>query len=349
MKIQLEKYRAHNIVKNISEKTGLETHEDCLELAMPLKEQFGKGRMISFKLSNGISFMMFNGTLEEDLVIQMPPKVYQPITFSYVVKGAMSHQLVNDEILYSLEPLQSSISTNQYKKKQLFCIEANVPQSIVLVMVNRDHYFDKVDCYIKDMPPKMQDIFNDKKSENKFLYEANYSTRISDIISEIKNDLNKDIVRSTFVEGKILELISYSIRQFRDDNEVDRKQILLRQADVDKIQIAKQILEKELLSPPTIKQLSKRIGVNQNKLKYAFKEMYDSTIRTYIINRRLDIARVMMLSGDKKLAEIAKEVGYSNYGHFSRIFKRRYDLLPKEYSRHTSQRISFTIGDEDDD
>jgi len=57
----------------------------------------------------------------------------------------------------------------------------------------------------------------------------------------------------------------------------------------------------------------------------------------------LEIARVMILSGELSLAEIAKEVGYSNYGHFSRLFKRRYDSLPKEYARNTAQRVQVTI------
>jgi len=349
MLIKLEKYRAHNIVENIARQSALETKLDCLELAMSIEPTLGQGKMLSFKLSNGISFLMFNGTLKEDLHIHMPPKLFQPICFHYVVKGSLSHFLMNEEIQYSLRPLQSSISTNQHKRKQHIVINQGEEQSVLIIMINREKYFEKVDCYINDMPPKMQDIFNDIKSENKFLYEANYSMRVGDIITDIKNDLNKDIVRSTFVEGKILELISYSVRQFRDDNEEERKQVLLRQSDVDKIKEAKSIMDQELLNPPTIKQLAKRIGVNQNKLKSAFKEIYDSTIRTYIINKRLDMARALILTDNYTLAEVANEIGYTNYGHFSRLFKRRYDMLPKEYAKHTLKRVELNTEEDKDD
>jgi AraC-like DNA-binding protein len=46
-----------------------------------------------------------------------------------------------------------------------------------------------------------------------------------------------------------------------------------------------------------------------------------------------------LLSGDKRIHEIANEVGYENTNHFINLFKKETGLTPAAYRRTMSDRI----------
>lgn len=64
-----------------------------------------------------------------------------------------------------------------------------------------------------------------------------------------------------------------------------------------------------------------------NKLK----EAKGITLRQYIINYRLKIAKRLLELTDKSVGEIADEVGFSDASYFTKSFKSSVGMTPKEY------------------
>lgn len=93
---------------------------------------------------------------------------------------------------------------------------------------------------------------------------------------------------------------------------------------------AKEILEKTFNNPPTIKCLSKKVGINGNQLKVGFKYLFKTTIRQFVIDLRLEQARQMVLNTRLPLSEICHNVGYTNHGHFSNLYKEKFGLSPRQ-------------------
>lgn len=91
---------------------------------------------------------------------------------------------------------------------------------------------------------------------------------------------------------------------------------------------ARKILEDTFASPPTIKDLSKKVGINSNQLKTGFKYLFGSTIRQFVIGLRLDQAQQLVLNTKLSLGVICNQVGYTNHGHFSKLYKERFGLGP---------------------
>ena len=48
----------------------------------------------------------------------------------------------------------------------------------------------------------------------------------------------------------------------------------------------------------------------------------------WIIKRRLEAARDLILSGKKKVTEACFDVGFKNLSHFSKIYKEAYGVAP---------------------
>lgn len=100
---------------------------------------------------------------------------------------------------------------------------------------------------------------------------------------------------------------------------------------------AKEILEKRFNDPPTIKCLSKKVGINCNQLKIGFKHLFKTTMRQFVIDLRLEQAQQMVLNTRFSLSEICHNVGYTNHGHFSNLYKEKFGLSPRQ-DRKSSQR-----------
>jgi AraC-like DNA-binding protein len=52
---------------------------------------------------------------------------------------------------------------------------------------------------------------------------------------------------------------------------------------------------------------------------------------TYVNQRRIDRAKMLLESGGKTLSEIAAELGFCDHSHFTRVFRKVTTLLPSEY------------------
>jgi len=72
-------------------------------------------------------------------------------------------------------------------------------------------------------------------------------------------------------------------------------------------------------------------GINEHKLKSAFKHIHRKTAFSYLREVRMDYAAGLLREDRLSVIQVANEVGYSNASHFARAFKERHSLLPKAY------------------
>lgn len=72
-------------------------------------------------------------------------------------------------------------------------------------------------------------------------------------------------------------------------------------------------------------------GINEHKLKSAFKHIHGKTAFSYLREVRMDYAAKLLQADRLSVIQVANEVGYSNASHFARAFKDRHSLLPKAY------------------
>jgi AraC-like DNA-binding protein len=79
--------------------------------------------------------------------------------------------------------------------------------------------------------------------------------------------------------------------------------------------------------------LSRKFGVNQNKLKTGFRELFGTPVITYLYDLKMDYARTLLLDKGMNVGEVAPIVGYRNANHFSTAFKRKFGVNPSRLKR----------------
>jgi AraC-like DNA-binding protein len=119
-------------------------------------------------------------------------------------------------------------------------------------------------------------------------------------------------------------------------NGLDEKtdgQLALRPADIEKIEAGRRYLLRNMDHPPTLIRLAREIGLNDCKLKKAYKQLYGTTVFGDFLQARMDKARKLLEETDESIVGIAELAGYKNVSSFSVAFKKYFGCTPGAYRK----------------
>lgn len=97
--------------------------------------------------------------------------------------------------------------------------------------------------------------------------------------------------------------------------------------------LAREILLAEYAEPPTLEQLSRRIGTNPFKLKQLFRQYFANTPYGMLLDIRMEKAHNLLTTGKYSVGVVAEMVGYGHASNFSMAFTKYFGFPPKNVSR----------------
>lgn len=99
--------------------------------------------------------------------------------------------------------------------------------------------------------------------------------------------------------------------------------------EFEKLEAAKAYLTLHYDRPPTAKQLSRIVFLNELKLKQGFKQLYNTSIYAYVLKLKMEKAETMMAE-NHTVKEMAEILGYKSVSHFISTFKKTFGYTPKQ-------------------
>jgi AraC-like DNA-binding protein len=138
-------------------------------------------------------------------------------------------------------------------------------------------------------------------------------------------------VRAAYLEALAMEMVCQIVTDLSAGGGALSCGRSLLSRDRRRVHEARDYLSQHYASPPTIPQLARMVGMNQTKLKAAFKQLLNVTIYEYVLQRRMEVAAQMLVEAELSVAEIAYRVGYDYPANFSCAFKRYYGRLPRDW------------------
>lgn len=82
-----------------------------------------------------------------------------------------------------------------------------------------------------------------------------------------------------------------------------------------------------------IDELCTRFDLSQARLKYLFKTELQMMIRQYIILQKITVAKQLLCTGCD-IQKLPQALGFSDYAHFAKTFKRLTKMTPKQFSQN---------------
>lgn len=133
---------------------------------------------------------------------------------------------------------------------------------------------------------------------------------------------------TSYVANKSNELVILGLDALMSDQMAREVGPYLSRRDIQALQDARALLERDLRHPPTIGELTRRLALNRNKLFYGFKSQFGMSVSEHLRSSRLSEGRKLVLESDLPIAEIAEAVGFGHQANFATAFKARYGLSP---------------------
>ena len=137
---------------------------------------------------------------------------------------------------------------------------------------------------------------------------------------------------SIFVHAQAQMLLLYGLEDCNPDKLAQPLVCKFTPGEIEKEKIyqARDILLQHLDNPITIKELSRKVALNECYLKKGFKEVVGSTIFEFFQKRRMEYARMLLYERGLQVTEVAELLGYSSISHFSTAFKKHTGMKPCE-------------------
>jgi len=136
-------------------------------------------------------------------------------------------------------------------------------------------------------------------------------------------------LENIFVNAKIHELLLYSLDCLVDEKEVGFTcKFLDDERSKQAIYDAKEILLQHIGDPITIKELSRKVAINECYLKKGFKEIFGTTIFDFYQQQRMEHAKYLLYEKGLSVTDVSSLLGYSSISHFSAAFKKHTGLKP---------------------
>ncbi len=139
-----------------------------------------------------------------------------------------------------------------------------------------------------------------------------------------------DNINKLLLESYILELMSINIEKLICEDCSKNSLNQLSKTDMERLMYAREILLNRLESPPTLLELSRAIHMNDCKLKRSFKQYFGKTVYEFIREQRFEKAFSLLEGGEHNVSETAFAIGYTNVSHFSKTFKERFGITPRD-------------------
>ncbi len=109
-----------------------------------------------------------------------------------------------------------------------------------------------------------------------------------------------------------------------------------REVSMEFLDRIRQLVQENLSERLTARMISDMLGYHENHINRLMRNATGMTLYQYIIDRRLSLAKILLMEGSLTIAEIAEKTGFEHVCNFSSCFKSKTGMSPSEFRRKHS-------------
>ena len=226
-------------------------------------------------------------------------------------------------------PLTEGNSCMVYFKDEKMDLLINLPPNseLLAILISIEHFHS-----LFSINGTVLFNYNSLKGDKPIMEPKETNSSIKLILNQLRTRQTNDLLRPIYIKGKVYELLSYYFSQ-SSENETENCPYISNEETASKIKQAKQLIISNMNNPPSLADLAKEVGLNIKKLKTAFKEIYGVPVFTFLLNHKMELAKILLQEQQLNINEIASHLGYSASSHFIAAFKSKFGITPKQFSK----------------
>jgi AraC-like DNA-binding protein len=150
-------------------------------------------------------------------------------------------------------------------------------------------------------------------------------------LEDLRRCEHEGFARTLFVRAKGFEILCHILRMLEIDESLSGADA--SSATSKGVLRAQQILKQRFVSPPSLDDLAKEVGVSRSGLCAGFRQIVGKSIFGYIQELRMERALELLTDRIEPITEVAYAVGYSHQSSFTVAVQRRFGMSPSELRR----------------
>jgi AraC-like DNA-binding protein len=239
-----------------------------------------------------------------------------PILYVFITDSCQSYNEVNDTHVATIDTIFSIYYALTFLNVKFFNIHKILSYCYLLHNVKTNNKKDELLAF---------------KHTDNFTKTFALSIKKRHTLDALLNHSYSGSLENIFVNAKIHELLVYSLESIIDEKEVVFTcKFLADERGKQSIYQAREFLLQHIGDPITIKELSRKVAMNECYLKKGFKEVYGTTIFDFYQQQRMEHAKYLLYEKSLSVTDVSALLGYSSISHFSAAFKKHTGLKPCE-------------------
>jgi AraC family transcriptional regulator len=155
-----------------------------------------------------------------------------------------------------------------------------------------------------------------------------FNEELTGVLLSILNHSYSDSLENIFVNAQAHMLLLHTLELLDGTDDISHAPFLSHPGEREKIEQAREWLIEHIGEPITIKELSRKVAMNECYLKKGFRVMYGTTIFDFYQSQRMEHARYLLHEKGLSVTDVSMLLGYSSISHFSTAFKKYSGLKP---------------------
>jgi transcriptional regulator GlxA family with amidase domain len=110
------------------------------------------------------------------------------------------------------------------------------------------------------------------------------------------------------------------------------------------LRLALTYIEQHLGDPFTLEDLARAVGVSRFHFARLFRVSTGESPMEFLLRSRIERAKQILVTSDRRMSEIAATLGFCDQSHFSRSFRRYAGVTPRQFARTHGEALQTAAG-----
>ncbi|MFW3382536.1 helix-turn-helix domain-containing protein [Aliarcobacter butzleri] len=290
------------------------------EFNLTLPDNFGYMNCKKEIVSDDIYLFKTHAQANKDFSIQTNSKV-DSLFINIILDGKVQYQSNIDD---KIETFKKNDTYIKYidESDSMTALDKNSFSKGLAISIKSNFLEKQLSSY--------SDLFDQIKNST-FIHKVDNIKNIK-LANELFNSPFTNELHNIYLQSKVLEIIYNQIKEFEKcfcKKECNCEKIKLSNEDIQALYKARDIV---LLTHdfPDLSTLARKVAINEFKLKFGFKKLFNTTVGQMILEHKMIHAKQLLETSEFSIAEIANFVGYKYQQSFSNAFFQFFGLRPKD-------------------
>lgn len=295
---------------------------------------FGSGNGKALKLFPGLEVLALSVYTKENLVLDNFYKNENCLHFIYCIEGYLNHSFEKNDDAKTINRLQNVIIGDHINKSSVVTIDKETFAKFTIITILDISKLSSPLHKQSQLSMLLSKVLSNISKKIDYAYFGKMSNAVARHV-EILTDTNAtNLTNRLIAEASVFKVLAHQYSDHSKDlNSLEDKNPLSKTDSIKIVQLS-DFISNHLNEDISIKRLIRISGLNEKKIQKGFQYFFDETVNKFITNLRILKAKELLENSDDNISEIVYKIGLNSRSYFSKIFYKKYGLIPSDYRKY---------------